>query len=1112
MKLVSRVTTLCAAAIMALAIHSSPASVLFEDSIPGAAGPLVGTTPLTGGVWSAINPSTDQIQIVPSSLVAPAGLKPSIGNKLSWGGSGEDAKGSFASQSTGTVYYSFLLNLTANSGSTTGSSIMSLGSGGNFAASLAIRRQATGDTTKYNVGFFARQTNTGPQWAANLLSPGTTYLIVVAHQFVPGTGNDVVSLWVNPTSFGGSEPLPTVSATHTTGDISFVDFVQLWQRDSSTPTNVEVDELRIGTTWADVTPSALLDVVTYPADCRDLRFNTTNGTVSILQEVGTLRPGQISGQLVGGVAAIQLPSLKGGTITSAKLQFQVTSTGNMTATNNAQINLEGVRSGPLGSPVATSDYLGLGLNGATTIQNAIVKWDDGGLPRNYETDLLGSDALADWLVDQYNSVGAGGFAFLRFAPNQLVGAVRQYTIPTGSITLVITTSGAASASRGFGTTVSALVGAEDFSWTFDRAVEWGYFIDGQPWIVMPSTGGLNLTAASPARKNGQAVHLPNNVPVTADIDITVKNPPFDHVYNGTDYVDNTLGVTGWDSRFGPGIDLESSPKYNLNLGWSGVGTLALAAGDCITTAKSIVANPMPDRATPLKALAVLTVLSSIPPDDAFRPGVIRPATGLDRTNPEILRYSDLISISPSQLIATPVGSTDLRNVNVASIESKYLFYRIRACLPGPGFINTGDSKTEGASALLNTYAYPLATANRGTASYGGDVGNYMGQLAIGSLAEWLTPEERKFCRIRLIQRAIDAYSAVKAGVALEESAGILPGYSTLITTAGVLMNHAGMKSINNGVNGVKPHLLFADYATHFHLGDIATTELPTLEAQADRRVSFYYAPGQTPMPALNKRDIQPAAAAIDGTTGTLTMNTNFAWGVPRPIVNILNLKVRVTGGPGAGNTIYVITQAITSNVTDSEKFRKTNGTLYAGEANVANFIIGGKIRLKPAWQNGVPDSTSTIAFSVTTTDVNLPTASEKVGEWYWQAGGVSPTAVPTMADIVQANTSPTSEYASIQAGGTIDNLIALYSLGQQSLYKGGLDKYLMTVGERPGYGEVLFNGDYLKALGAGTVGNMRGALWKREVLAPSGRSFVFTNNGTSALEVPRPQAKMWYEP
>jgi len=37
-------------------------------------------------------------------------------------------------------------------------------------------------------------------------------------------------------------------------------------------------------------------------------------------------------------------------------------------------------------------------------------------------------------------------------------------------------------------------------------------------------------------------------------------------------------------------------------------------------------------------------------------------TGTDRTNPEILRYSDLINLTP-YLLASPVGGTDLRGVN-----------------------------------------------------------------------------------------------------------------------------------------------------------------------------------------------------------------------------------------------------------------------------------------------------------------------------------------------------------------------------------------------------------------------------------------------------------------
>ena len=57
----------------------------------------------------------------------------------------------------------------------------------------------------------------------------------------------------------------------------------------------------------------------------------------------------------------------------------------------------------------------------------------------------------------------------------------------------------------------------------------------------------------------------------------------------------------------------------------------------------------------------------------------------------------------------------------------------------------------------------------------------------------------------------------------------------------------------------------------------------------------------------------------------------------------------------------------------------------------------------------------------------------------------------------------------------------------------------------------MFNGGYLGAIGSGTSGNTRGALWKQEVLAPTGASFVYTGLGTAALAVPNADARLWNE-
>ncbi|MCU0410979.1 MAG: T9SS type A sorting domain-containing protein [Bacteroidetes bacterium] len=83
-------------------------------------------------------------------------------------------------------------------------------------------------------------------------------MIVGAYTFVGGALNDSGKLWINPapSSFGGAEPTPTLtSTTSTEADLtSVVRF--FFRQDATTKTPfLEADELRLGTSWADVVPS-----------------------------------------------------------------------------------------------------------------------------------------------------------------------------------------------------------------------------------------------------------------------------------------------------------------------------------------------------------------------------------------------------------------------------------------------------------------------------------------------------------------------------------------------------------------------------------------------------------------------------------------------------------------------------------------------------------------------------------------------------------------------------------------------------------------------------------------------------------------------------------------
>ena len=89
---------------------------------------------------------------------------------------------------------------------------------------------------------------------------GGTYLVVMSYEFVDGTKNDIIRLWVNPVT-SGAEPEPTIainSATHTGADMTKIQGLELRQGSSATKTGpaVVVDAIHVGTAWGDLFDSA----------------------------------------------------------------------------------------------------------------------------------------------------------------------------------------------------------------------------------------------------------------------------------------------------------------------------------------------------------------------------------------------------------------------------------------------------------------------------------------------------------------------------------------------------------------------------------------------------------------------------------------------------------------------------------------------------------------------------------------------------------------------------------------------------------------------------------------------------------------------------------------
>jgi hypothetical protein len=230
----------------------------FPDSYPE--NTLLGAG-ATSTLWSAgSGTGTGSAYVSSSAALSYAGLDIGGGRGLvqPQGGTARNRGVPFTPQTLGaanpTVYASFLLQpkvtptstrLIAYLQSSTSAGTPSAGVFINTSLQLQVSRNST----------------TPAAATTPALSLNTTYFVVFAYKWNSGTGNDQVALWLNPTP-GSSEPAPTISATTGGSDVSTLAAFFLAVPSSSTGSTNWVDEIRVGLTWADVTPAVIPEPMT----------------------------------------------------------------------------------------------------------------------------------------------------------------------------------------------------------------------------------------------------------------------------------------------------------------------------------------------------------------------------------------------------------------------------------------------------------------------------------------------------------------------------------------------------------------------------------------------------------------------------------------------------------------------------------------------------------------------------------------------------------------------------------------------------------------------------------------------------------------------------------
>lgn len=256
--------------------------------------------------WSTHSGSTPgQLTTLTGSLTY-TGLSNSLGNSIATSSTNtEDVNKGFAAQTTGNVYYSAIIlaqNTTGTTANTaTGDYLLHLGTYSTgatpalslFQARVYVRKGGGADTV--NFGILNNSGGTAaPSFSATDFPINQAVLLVVKYNIATNTA----SLFINP-ALGAAEPT-TASATNSTGTTAapaMIDYFCI--REGGSTGNFQIDEVRVGTTFAQVAPSGTLAVsdlnktksnfikntfvkneeITFGADVKDVKVYNLSGAV-----------------------------------------------------------------------------------------------------------------------------------------------------------------------------------------------------------------------------------------------------------------------------------------------------------------------------------------------------------------------------------------------------------------------------------------------------------------------------------------------------------------------------------------------------------------------------------------------------------------------------------------------------------------------------------------------------------------------------------------------------------------------------------------------------------------------------------------------------------------
>ena len=216
------------------------------------------------GNWD-FNGSGAYDETIENDNLVYANLPAPTGSALNFRGGGPDPISYFTPQTTGTVYYSFLMRINTattdfytNLVNSTGIQFISLGlqsstpANTNYGSCVMIRR--TDATGVINLGYNIDSQAANTVWDTANITVGTTYFVVASFTF-DGTA-PVGKLWINPV-ITTTEPASNITTSLFTNNRTSLDRVFIRQDSNARTPDMTIDELRVSTSWVEATGGVL---------------------------------------------------------------------------------------------------------------------------------------------------------------------------------------------------------------------------------------------------------------------------------------------------------------------------------------------------------------------------------------------------------------------------------------------------------------------------------------------------------------------------------------------------------------------------------------------------------------------------------------------------------------------------------------------------------------------------------------------------------------------------------------------------------------------------------------------------------------------------------------